>query len=70
MKTRKPLTKAALDIAGCDTPNCGHDHSVVFLTPACHPGGGVEIAYDKRTGHLRITCNVCERRVAEVEVAA
>lgn len=70
MKTMKPLTRAELDRAGCDNPNCGHDHTVLFLHPVCHTGGGVEVAYDKRIGLLAIRCNVCGRRVAEVEVAA
>jgi hypothetical protein len=70
MRSLKPLNRAALDKAGCDNPNCGHDHTVLFLQSACHPGGGVEAAYDKRTGLLTIRCNVCERRVVEVEVAA
>lgn len=69
MKTHKPLTRAALDRAGCGTPGCGHDHTVLFLNPVCHPSGGVDVSYDKRTGLLSIRCNTCERRVGDVEVA-
>lgn len=65
-----PLTRAVLDEMGCGTPNCGHDHTVLYLHQACHSGVGTRAAYDKRNGVLTIRCRRCEKVVAEIAVAA
>lgn len=65
----KPLTRAELDQAGCGTPNCGHDHSTLFLNPACHLGAGVDAAYNKARGVLTLMCHKCQRPVGEIAVA-
>lgn len=64
------LTRSNLDQAGCGTPNCGHDHSVLYLHAACHVKAGVEVVYIKATGTLKIACSKCQRPVAEIAVAA
>ncbi len=56
-----PLSRLDLDAAGCGTPNCGHDHTVLYLTAACHPRAGHEVSYDKR---------ICKKSVAQIRVAA
>lgn len=63
------LTRAQLDQAGCGMPNCDHDHSVLYLHGVCHMKGGVEVAYVKATGTLKISCAKCHKPVAEVAVA-
>jgi hypothetical protein len=31
------LSKQELDAMGCSIPDCGHDHSIIYLNPRCHP---------------------------------
>lgn len=64
-----PLTREKLDQAGCGTPNCQHDHTVLFLNSRCHPRGGTESSYDKRTGTITVKCKICKAFIAEVLVA-
>lgn len=64
------LTQIDLDAMGCDTPDCGHDHTILFLHAGCHPSAGSRAAYDKRTGVLALRCRRCERTVVEIAVAA
>jgi hypothetical protein len=66
---QRPLTQTELDAQGCGTPNCGHDHSVLWLHGACHPSLGTRVAYHKTTGVLEITCRRCHRHIATIEVA-
>jgi hypothetical protein len=63
------LSRRQLDVAGCDEPNCGHDHSVLYLHAACHPKAGTNARYDKPTGLLTIECKRCNKLVAQVKVA-
>lgn len=58
-----------MDAAGCGTPNCTHDHTILYLHSRCHPGRGAEVYYDKRTGVLTVKCRVCKRPIALVAVA-
>lgn len=64
-----PLTREQLDSMGCSMPNCDHDHSVLYLEPACHPGSGTDVIYAKENGTLQIVCHVCEKPVAHIQVA-
>lgn len=64
-----PLTREQLDPMGCSNPNCTHDHSVLFLNQACHPGRGVEVKYTKATGVATIVCHACKAPVADLAVA-
>lgn len=63
------LSRKQLDVTGCGEPNCGHDHTVLYLHGACHPNAGTRASYDKLTGLLTIACRRCEKLVAEVKVA-
>lgn len=65
----QPLTQSMLDPMGCETPNCGHDHSTLFLNARCHPGGGLEAEYIKATGELKLSCVVCNRPLTSIMVA-
>jgi len=49
-------------------PGCTHDHSVLWLCSLCHPTEGLEVAYEKATGVLTVTCQVCETLVARILV--
>lgn len=64
------LTKAELDIQGCSMPNCGHDHSVLYLRARCHAKEPVEVCYEKATGEIVVRCKLCKREVARIEVAS
>ena len=59
-----------MDLSQCGSPDCDHDHSVLFLVQRCHPASGAEVHYTKATGVLTIRCKQCEALVAEVMVAA
>lgn len=63
------LTREQLDQSGCDSPNCGHDHTVLYLHGACHPSAGSRVSYDKRTGNVRVVCRRCDEPIAEISVA-
>lgn len=63
------LTRRDLDPMGCDTPNCGHDHTVLYLTPACH-SAPTRVRYDKRTGAIAVVCGKCQSLVCEIAVAS
>lgn len=70
MTMPEALTREQLDAAGCGTPNCGHDHSVLFLHAMCHPKAGTRVSYAKSTGELTVACRVCKKLVAKLKVAA
>jgi hypothetical protein len=67
--SRAPLTCEALEPVGCGTPDCGHDHSVLFLHAQCHPSGKLAVAYFKARCVIRVTCARCDELVAEIAVA-
>ena len=62
------VTKKELSEAGCGSPGCTHDHSVIYLTQACHPSQGVEVRYDKLKEQLLVTCFVCDADVATIQL--
>lgn len=62
-------TQKELNASGCGTPNCGHDHSELYLHQRCHPGGKLSAKYTKATGSLTVMCAVCETPVAVIAVA-
>ncbi len=64
------LTRSQLDHVGCDTPNCKHDHSMLYMKSRCHERAGVDVVYHKATGTLKLACAVCHRPVVEITVAA
>jgi hypothetical protein len=64
------LTQTDLAHAQCSTPGCDHsNHPVLFIVSRCHPGGGVAVAYDRRSGHLIVSCHTCEGYICDVLVS-
>lgn len=63
-----PVGKAELDASGCETPNCMHDHTTLYLHSGCHPGAGLEARYEKKIGALFFNCAECDREVGSVWV--
>jgi hypothetical protein len=63
-----PLTRAQLDGMVCQCGKCGNDETLI-LKGRCHPAAGVLAEYSKKTGHLEIRCNECDKRIAEIRVA-
>jgi hypothetical protein len=61
----KVMNREALDAAGCGTPNCTHDHSILYLVPKCH-GGPVEVHYNKKIGEIVVQCAECGKLVARI----
>lgn len=65
-----PLTREALDASGCEEPGCKHEHDdVLMLNAKCHPGGRIEVSYNKGTGNLKVACAACKKTVAYIAVA-
>jgi hypothetical protein len=62
-------TRNSLAELGCDSPHCTHDHSVLFMQPACHPNAGFVAIYEKASGILTMCCCVCETPMAAFLVA-
>ena len=58
-----PIGKAELNTMGCETPNCGHDHSVLYLHSGCHPEAGMYAAYHKADGIVTLECAECEKPI-------
>jgi hypothetical protein len=65
-----PLTCDLLANAGCDTPNCNHDHSSLFVHPMCHPRAGLNAIYVKARKVLVLQCAQCEKVVTDFAIAA
>jgi hypothetical protein len=63
------LTRNDLDETACGSPDCKHDHTVLYFNPRCHPEAALFVCYDKPSGNLRIECAECEHMVAEIAVA-
>jgi hypothetical protein len=62
----KNVTKADLDEMGCGVVGCGHDHSILYLIPGCHPTAGTSCRYEKRPGRLVISCKRCGKEVVRI----
>jgi hypothetical protein len=63
------LTADSMNRMRCENPNCGHDHSVLYLNASCHPKAGVEVRYTKATAILTLECKKCKKVVADIAVA-
>lgn len=63
------LTRSVLDAQGCDTPDCGHDHTTLYMVASCHPQAGLLVAYDKTDGTMLLACTECEAFVGRIAVA-
>ena len=62
------IGKTELENMGCGTPGCGHDHSVLYLHPNCHPNSGIFPRYVKKDGVLVMVCAKCDGVVGAVWV--
>jgi len=62
----KILTKKELIEAGCGVENCGHDHSVLYLHPRCHPAAGTRVRFEKKSTLLIVECVACKREVVRI----
>ena len=62
----KNVTKHDLNEMGCGVPGCGHDHSILYLIPGCHPTGGTSVRYEKRSERLVISCKKCGKEVVRI----
>jgi hypothetical protein len=67
-KTTKVITKGDLNSSGCSSPNCGHDHSELFLHSSCHIGAGTYVKYVKATERLHISCSQCEKEIVIIQL--
>jgi hypothetical protein len=65
----KPISKYELNVMGCGTPNCGHDHSILYLHAQCHPRSATWIRYEKIPEVLVITCAKCDKEVARIRLS-
>lgn len=66
------MTREELDRAQCNNPNCtraGEEPDGIEIQSACHPNGGVEIAYFKAHGAIVIVCHTCHQHLGEILVA-
>jgi hypothetical protein len=64
-----PTTRKELDAAGCDMPDCGHDHSILYFHGRCHPASSVDAYYEKGDGLLHIRCHTCGKPISNIKVA-
>jgi len=63
------MTRNDLNKIGCQSPNCNHkDDDILYLHSGCHPGGSLEVMYEKSTGRLILECAECETQVIVVEI--
>ena len=63
------LTREVLDQSHCATPDCGHDHSVIYIHAQCHPRSELAVRYEKAEGECVIECGTCRREVTRLLVA-
>jgi hypothetical protein len=64
----KTITKEDLNGMGCGTPNCGHDHSTLYLHASCHIGAATVVRYEKAIETLVIECAECEKEVVRIKL--
>lgn len=58
----EPMTRANLDALG-------NEGEVITISPVCHTGAPVFVAYEPDQGALALFCPVCRKLVAKVRVA-
>jgi hypothetical protein len=54
--------------AGCGSPGCKHDHSILYLHSRCHPKSAVEVKYVKADSELVIECSQCGQLVCRIQI--
>lgn len=69
----KTLAKPQLDamaVAGCQVPDCKHEHdNTIFMHARCHPWVKPSVSYKFGDGFLRVECSECGRPVVNIKVA-
>lgn len=64
----KLLTRADLDAAECNDPDCKHEQeAMIFIKPDCHPETPVFVAYNKKSGALVLFCSECGDIVTRIK---
>ena len=61
-------TQQDLDTFGVATRESGQEHPHISLLQTCHPGKGLRVDYDKRSGTLMIFCHECRSQICEIAV--
>jgi hypothetical protein len=64
----KVITKEDLNASGCATPNCGHDHSVLYLHGGCHISAATTVRYEKVIETLIIDCAKCGKEITRIKL--
>lgn len=64
----KTFNKEALNELGCSVPNCGHDHSILYLIAQCHPKAGTRVKYHKNDELLIVQCSRCGKDVVRIQL--
>ena len=68
-KSDGTYSREELDALGCDNPECNHaEHNAIVLHSKCH-NEGLRVAYVKGSGTLIVSCHVCDKFVAAINVA-
>jgi hypothetical protein len=68
MAKARTVTKSEMNASGCATPNCGHDHSILYLHAGCHPSSPTWVRYEKAIETLIITCHNCDKEVVRIKL--
>jgi hypothetical protein len=62
------ITRAELDSKGCSDPSCTHENDdVLYLQSRCHDAP-TNARYEKRQGHLVLSCAACGLIVARIQL--
>ncbi len=68
------LTQLDLEVERCADPSCEHHQEQpgdpAFLSPVCHQGAPMVVAYQRGHGVLHLFCFVCESYVNTIAVGA
>ena len=64
------ISRKELNQLGCNVPDCGHDHSVLYIHSQCHPKAGCTVLYQRDNGLLVFTCGRCKKFICDILVAA
>jgi hypothetical protein len=62
------VDKDILNNAACDNPDCGHDHSTLFLHSNCHNEAPTWTRYQKDIETLIITCAECDEEIIRIRL--
>jgi hypothetical protein len=54
-------TQESMKNVMCSDPNCTSKHPVLYMSPSCHEGAGLEAQYNKEDGVLTLSCQECDK---------